>query len=230
MKIAKSISIFIVCIILLGAGFVLGIMTMNYFYPGDQSLQNSLPAEYNGENLTANDSNRVEPTSEVLDAETIAYGEARAAASAMETLCVDTEYILLEWDVLAETVEETILTLPAKYVGMDREQFVEAMDNYEANPPLSELERGFVNLEVLSFSRDQVKVQMNYKFVQPSSSFYLAVYDNRVIVYLEDKKTIYIQTDIMLENLPAQVQKEIFEMMFVENEEELYDFLESYSS
>ena len=51
--------------------------------------------------------------------------------------------------------------LPDKYVGMNREQFLEAMELYEAFPPLSEMERGFVSLEVLSFSRKRVVVQMN---------------------------------------------------------------------
>lgn len=104
------------------------------------------------------------------------------------------------------------------------------MDLYEAFPPLSEMERGFVNLEVLSFSRERVVVQMNYKYVQPSESFYLAVYDNEVIVYLEDRKTVYIETEIELDSLPEQIQHNIIQMMWIENEEKLYDFLENYSS
>ena len=87
-----------------------------------------------------------------------------------------------------------------------------------------------MGLDVLSFSRERVVVQMNYKFVQPSSSFYLAVYDNRVVVYLEDMETVYIETDIRLDSLPEQLQRNIIEMMWIENEEKLYDFLENYSS
>ena len=125
---------------------------------------------------------------------------------------------------------ETTLRLPDKYVGMNREEFLQAMDLYEAFPPLSEMERGFVNLEVLSFSRERVVVQMNYTYVQPSESFYLAVYDNEVIVYLEDRKTVYIETEIELDSLPEQIQHNIIQMMWIENEEKLYDFLENYSS
>ena len=83
---------------------------------------------------------------------------------------------------------------------------------------------------VLSFSRERVVVQMNYKYVQPSSSFYLAAYDNKVIVYLEDKKTVYIETGILLDSLPGEIQQSIMEMMWIENEEKLYNFLENYSS
>ena len=62
------------------------------------------------------------------------------------------------------------------------------MELYAAHPPLSEIERGFVGLEVLSFSREKVMVRMDYRYVQPSASFYLAVSDNEVVVYLEDIK------------------------------------------
>ena len=66
--------------------------------------------------------------------------------------------------------------------------------------------------------------------MEPSASFYLAVYDNNVIVYLEDMKTVYIETDIRLDTLPEKLQQEIMEMMWIENEEKLYSFLENYSS
>ena len=113
---------------------------------------------------------------------------------------------------------------------MNRDQFLEPMELYEAFPPLSEMERGFVSLEVLSFSRERVVVQMNYRYIQPSMGFYLAVYNNEVLVYLEDRETVYIETEIMLEQLPEPLQQEIIDMKWLENEEELYDFLETYSS
>jgi len=87
-----------------------------------------------------------------------------------------------------------------------------------------------VGLEVLSFSREKVMVRMDYRYVQPSASFYLAVSDNEVVVYLEDRSTVYINTGISLEELPEQIQLQIMDMLFVPDEETLYDFLETYSS
>lgn len=152
------------------------------------------------------------------------------AAASGDTLSVDTEYVLEETDVISHSVVETVSRLPGKYVGLNREQFVASMEDYELSPPLSELERGFVSLEVLSFSRERVVIQMNYQYVQPSASFYLAVRDNEVVVYLEDKETVYINTGIRLEELPETVQQEIMQMLWMENEETLYHFLENYSS
>lgn len=167
---------------------------------------------------------------EAGQADTVLPPLAKTASTNSEKLCVDTEYVLEETDVLTQSVVETVWRLPAKYVGMDREQFLTAMENYEAFPPLAEMERGFVGLEVLSFSRERVVVQMNYQYLQPSQSFYLAVLNNEVVVYLEDRQTIYINTGIPLENLPEEVQLTIMQMQYVEDEESLYHFLETYSS
>ena len=56
------------------------------------------------------------------------------------------------------------------------------------------------------------------------------LFRSEVIVYLEDRKTVYIETEIELDSLPEQIQHNIIQMMWIENEEKLYDFLENYSS
>ena len=147
-----------------------------------------------------------------------------------ETLCADTEYVLKETDILRNTSVETSWQIPHKYIGMTRERFLETMNLYAEHPPLSELERGFVGLEVLSFSREKVVVRMDYRYLQPSDGFYLAVFDNEVVVYLEDRSTIYINTGIALDSLPEKIQMQVMDMLSIPDEETLYDFLETYSS
>ncbi len=56
------------------------------------------------------------------------------------------------------------------------------------------------------------------------------VADHFVIVYEKDKKTIHTNTDILLESLSEELQTEIIRGKYIENEQELYNFLESYSS
>ncbi|MDR2044296.1 MAG: hypothetical protein LBQ15_08015 [Clostridium sp.] len=151
-------------------------------------------------------------------------------SSSGSRITADTQYVLEETDIRNRTVVETTWEVPAKYIGMNREQFLEAMEEYETAPPLSELERGFVGLEVLSFSAEKVVVQMNYEYTQPTSSFYLKVENNFVVVYLDDQETVYMYTDILLTDLPEYLRQEIIQVMFVPDEESLYDFLEAYSS
>ncbi len=248
MKYVKCISLFIVYpLLVLGIGFYTGVKYSHFFYPDDGvkekegismessfegNLQDGQASAQSGDSGTAQAETGQAEGKEELPAlpERLNGDGAEEVMVSAETLCVDTKYVLEETDILYHTVVETTWRLPDKYVGMDREQFLQAMEVYEAFPPLSELERGFVGLEVLSFSRERVVVRMDYKFVQPSSSFYLAVYDNEVVVYLEDMKTVYIETDIQLDSLPAHLQQNIIDMMWIRDEEELYSFLENYSS
>lgn len=245
MKYVKCISLFIVYpLLVLGIGFYVGVKSSWFFYQREAAGEDAEIPRASVERIAEDgqaSSQKAGPAPEEMGAVAAgdgAEGPAEAAEAedaeevmvSAETLCVDTKYVLEETDVLYHTVVETTWRLPDKYVGMNREQFLQAMEVYEAFPPLSELERGFVGLEVLSFSRERVVVRMDYKFVQPSSSFYLAAYDNEVVVYLEDRKTVYIETDISLDSLPAHLQQNIIDMMWIRDEEELYSFLENYSS
>lgn len=163
-----------------------------------------------------------------------AYNEGESPAAPVsatsEKLTADTEYVLEETDVRNHTVVETSLNLPIMYIGMDREQFLAAMELYETSPPLAELERGFISLEVLSFSAEKVVVQMNYEYTQPTKSFYIKAENGFLVVYLEDQETVYMCPNIRLDELPERVQQDIINVMFVPDEERLYDFLETYSS
>lgn len=249
MKLVKAVSLYLIWpVLLLGLGFYAGVETSHFFYPGEKNQgymsepvpeqADAAPAPENvqavshegQEDIQGKTQTKESQNDGIHNQEAVREEEAEEVLSAPETLCVDTEYVLEETDVLNHTVVENIGRLPNKYVGMDRDQFIKAMEVYADFPPLSEMERGFIGLNVLSFSRDRVVVQMNYELVQPTESFYLAVYDNEVVVYLDDRTTVYIETGIRLDSLPESLQQGIIDMMWIENEEKLYNFLENYSS
>lgn len=60
--------------------------------------------------------------------------------------------------------------------------------------------------------------------------FFLMEVNGYVVVYLSDKKTIYEYTNILVTELPYLLQNEIKNGKYMENIEELYGFLENYSS
>lgn len=60
--------------------------------------------------------------------------------------------------------------------------------------------------------------------------FYLMELHGFVVVYLKDQKTIYEFTEIPVTDLPEEVQQEVSEGKYVATEQELYAFLENYSS
>ena len=213
MKFVKSISLFVVYPLITAAcGFALGLGCSHFYYKGKMTqnaaaqeilLGQEILARQQAEKALEQMSLQMQETLSMSDADI--SNETTEVAALKETLSVDTEYVLEEMDIDDHTSVETIWRLPSKYVGMDREQFLEAMELYEAFPPLTEQERGFVGLEVLSFSRDRVVIQMNYRYVQPGDSYYLAVKDHEVVVYLEDQETIYMYTGINLEQLPDHI-------------------------
>lgn len=229
MKFVKGISLFFIYpLFMLVLGFYAGVQFTDhyermYYQPEDTAPSGDEPAPLEHEPM--GDGLDYEKAAE--ETEGTSYLE---AASASETLNVETKYVLEERDLFRDTVVETTWRLPDKYVGMNREQFLEAMAEYAAFPPLTEQQRGFVGLEVLSFSREKVVVQMNYRVVLPTESFYLAVYDNQVVVLLDDGETVYIETGIRLEELPEDQQEQIINRMWIENEAALYDFLEAHTS
>lgn len=237
MRVGRSIALFFIC-----AVFFLTIG----FWAGHHFLLNPFPFE-EGEKIsggekadslegpsTPEDRREENPPEDLREAESLEESGPESgfldAASLSGILSSDTEYVLEETDVLRGTVIETTAKLPDKYIGMDRESFLMALEQYAASPPLSERERGFVGLEVLSFSRERVVVQMNYRYVQPGDSFYLALQNHEIVVLLEDKKTVYIETGIPADALSEELQEDLIDMVFVEDEASLYDLLEAYSS
>lgn len=60
--------------------------------------------------------------------------------------------------------------------------------------------------------------------------YYLCELHGFVVVYLDDRKTIYEMTEIRVTDLPEEVQNEIAEGKLIGSEEDLYAFLENYSS
>ncbi len=63
-----------------------------------------------------------------------------------------------------------------------------------------------------------------------SQGYYLKELDGYIIVYLYDNETIFEYTDILISTLPEYLQLEVTEGKYIETSEELYAFLENYSS
>lgn len=63
-----------------------------------------------------------------------------------------------------------------------------------------------------------------------TDSFYLFEVNGYIVVYLSDKKTPYEYTDILYEELPDLLKAEIRNGKYIENKDELYGFLENYTS
>ena len=230
MKFIKRISLFLLTAgLMFGAGSYATLKAEQFFYPNkyerekDEITYNTVHGNSNGGNDIENSS---DTSSDTVD-------EKRVIEAAMEEIPVitaDTVYLVGKINLSDGTIEEGEEAVPVKYIGLDRSSLLEELEEYNKNPPLSELKNGFTNIELTAFSKDRVVICKYYEPEPEEEGFYLMVADHFVIVYKEDKRTIYMNTDILLENLSSQLQEEIIAGKYVENEQELYNFLESYSS
>lgn len=60
--------------------------------------------------------------------------------------------------------------------------------------------------------------------------YYLMEVNGYIVVYLSDKKTPYEYTSIQFDDLPDRLRNEVRNGKYIESTEELYGFLENYSS
>lgn len=63
-----------------------------------------------------------------------------------------------------------------------------------------------------------------------SEGYYLYESNGYVMVYLFDQTSIFEETDILISSLPEGLQEEIVNGKYIQTSEELYSFLENYSS
>lgn len=221
MKVAKRISIFfIIPVGMYSLGFYSHMKLQEEFYPG------KYPSAQVQEQAQTQVKEPIEP-------ETPAEPQPQVIAAAAEeeqVICADTQYIIQEVDIRKNTSVETKWKVPDMYIGMDRTSFVREMELYQQSPSLKDQELGFVSVEVVSFSKARVVVRKNYMFREVFTSFYLVNEKNYVVVYCDDLQTVYMNTNISLDSLPDGLKQEIIRNKYIASEEELYNFLETYSS
>ncbi|MFI3177077.1 MAG: hypothetical protein R3Y67_06260 [Eubacteriales bacterium] len=148
-------------------------------------------------------------------------------------ITADTIYVVEEYDGAAGTMEEIIESMPAKYMGLTRTLLEEELVVYTDAPSLTDQQKGFVSTNLVSFSEAKVVVRKNYyleEAIVAPSYYFLRSEEGRILVYAYDLQTLYLTTDIMIESLPDDLQEEILQIKRLDSEEDVYQFLEAYSS
>lgn len=208
MKFVKRISLFFIYpLSMYAVGFASNMFIMEYFYP--------------------NTLNEAEIREESLDA---VDEHLPVSVSDTPIITANTRYIVQEYDALEEALSETEEPAPDKFIGLDRQKLSEEIENYNEKPSLADQEQGFTYMELVSFSDDKVVVRKSYEPDVSAKGFFLLNENHFVVVYDQSLEHVYMNTDIPVESLSEQLQEEIIGMKYIEDEGELYNFLESYSS
>ncbi len=120
--------------------------------------------------------------------------------------------------------------LPAKYIGLTREQLEAALLQDSQTMTLEDKEKGFKSQHLELFSADRIKVLRIYDTSKETAGFYIMEVDGEIGVYREDKTTLYFRTGLDPKSLPADVLNEVRAGKYMDTELQVYHFLESYSS
>ena len=207
MKFVKRISLFFIYpLSMFAIGFASNMMMMDYFYPNNLKRENAKAQEM--------------PVKEKMP------------VSVMDTPVVtaNTRYVIQEYNVLNGQLKQNEETAPDKFIGLDRTKLAQEIENYNTKPSLTDQEKGFTFMELVSFSNDKVVVKKSYEKQEVAKGFFLLNENHYVVVYDSELSGIYMNTNILVEELPEKLQNEIIHMKYIQDEGELFNFLESYSS
>lgn len=121
-------------------------------------------------------------------------------------------------------------TANAEFIGNNRLDMLVYANSYREQAPEQEKKDGLERMVLEAFSADTVTLVKYYGEPVKEQGYFIGVKDNAVIVYLKDRSQVYEYTNIELWSLPPELQYDLVEGIYVENEKELFDFLQTYSS
>lgn len=135
-----------------------------------------------------------------------------------------TEYILQSKSLNDGSVSRMALNLPESFVGMNRGEFINAMRD------LTSEKENIVGCCVVSFSSERVVVEETTFEPEEEQRFYLKVDEDKLVVLYGDRKTVYLETDIRIEDLSDKMDVGSLDGYSISSEQELFDLLEAFSS
>ena len=101
---------------------------------------------------------------------------------------------------------------------------------YMLNPSVNDKAHGLIACELVEFTKQSVTIRKTYSAKNLPQRYYIVAEKGVLVIYLDNGRTLYDRTDIRLTQLPQSVQEKVMNKMRVDSAEELYDFLETFTS
>jgi hypothetical protein len=121
-------------------------------------------------------------------------------------------------------------SLPAKYIGLKREEFEALLADDNKIFTLDNKLSGLKSQHLELFSAEKVKILRIYDTTTELTGFYIMEVNGDIDVYKSDKETLYFKTGLTFDELPLDVRSEVQNGKYLETEIQVYHFIESYSS
>lgn len=114
-------------------------------------------------------------------------------------------------------------------IGCNKQELKEYLNEYMKHLSADEKAEGLSSYEMVSYVNNTITLRKTYQI--PSYEGYYAKSFNGTIVILKgDGKTVYEYTQISVSTLPEELKKQVQNGFFLEDDNSLYNFLETYSS
>ncbi len=141
-----------------------------------------------------------------------------------------TKYVLECYDQDTKKKTSEVKNIPIEFVGMNRYNLIDYIKKYNLSPSAADKAKGLKSYNLMSFNKNEIVVRKTYSSKTLPKVYYIMAYDGKLSIYLEDKKTLYDNTDILLKDLPESVQTQIINGLRLDGVDLLYEFLQTYTS
>ncbi len=141
----------------------------------------------------------------------------------------NTIYIEESYDIADAIYNNKQFAIPKEYVGLTRVEIQNKLMEYMNNPPKEEVKKGLVSISLSSFSKASITIRKVFDN-KDNYAYYMTEYGGYVVVYTNDKKTLVDQTGILVSDLTKEEQNEVRKGVYIDDLDQLYGILESYSS
>lgn len=140
----------------------------------------------------------------------------------------DMIYFFETFNQSTEALLEEIKRIPVEFLGKTREEIIAYLE--EETQLLKESEPGFVSLKLLTFSENQLIIRKVVAGRAAITGYYLTIEEGFLVVYNEDRTSIFLHTNIAEDELPADAVDALQAGINLENADALYDYLETCTS
>lgn len=205
-------SIVFLLIIIYGIGYKVGLSLQSQNIVYKEQVYESNPVVYNSES-----------NQNVADVDSI-------------IVTSNMDLVLESYDTDTESLTTTTRSMPVQLLGMDRESIIEYIKNN--NKIFIDGNEKIENLMLVSFDKEKVVIRKSVSIIKEESTteeieiykYYVTLQENSIIVYKEDKTSVFLETAINTETLDTDSINKLREGIPVKNISELYRILESFTT
>lgn len=138
------------------------------------------------------------------------------------------QYIHEIYDLDTNNIAEETGKIPIAMLGLNREALIRYLD--ELSVQTEKEDSTFIGYDLMSFSEDRLVIRKTIDTDRVKKGYTLTERDGKLAVYDNATGEMYLETEIEISKLPKEEQEKIRAGIETESIDEVYNYLESYTS